>query len=429
MSIANELGKLIGELNQGVNVGTLQFLGGVPDTVSYGGGNFIKQFYDTQFIPHMNYFRKPINEKRAAPKPLLLRDRPRATNRKSVINNRVPVWREKELNKNGYVNWDSFLDERKVMSFDFSKPSPGNELTIKGTGIMILEDPFTNKEKIQRNNLRVIKQGVDLSSLLLGMLGVSPQTNPYLRRLTGFELAKAMKKAGLQVVQNGSWILLKFPDTVGGFLGNMIKKTVHEIKQVGKRIQKGLLDPVRETMKSKIPGVWKTIDKFDRNSGITKSLKKFSGVVEDVTKKYGEVVMRFAIMAAATIAGGPQNAAAASMLLTAADKMSAALSKKERKVLKEVVDVGGNLERIDKTDLKDLTVNLFSNIKNEMVKKKGTEGKNDFQKIINMARNTIEETKVSEQEVKKTVAGIGMTLMPLTQYNSFVLGCVLKGTN
>lgn len=425
MSIAGELGKLIGELNQSSGSGTLHFLGSAP-SVGFGGGNFAKMFYDNYYVPNVKYFRKAIPQKSIRPKPILLRDKPRKASRSTVINNRVPVWKNKELNEKGYINWDSFLDEQKVMSFDFTKPHPEDTLTVSGKGIMVLEDPFTTKQKMQNNNLKIVKEGVDLTSLLLGMIGVCPRSNPYLKRITGFELAKSLKNKGLPVIQQGNWILIKLPETVGGFFGHLIKKVTHEIKQVGKKIQKNILDPVRDWMKSKIPGVWKVIDKFDRNAGITKSLKKFSKTVEDVAKKYGERVINMAIMAAATVAGGPAASMGASMLLKAADTITDQLTKKEKKTLKEVVKVGGELEKIDKTEIKDLTLNLFGKVKNELAQKKGKEGLDDFQKIINMARTTVEETEKTEKEAKKTTAGIGMTIMPLTQYNSFVMGCFLK---
>ena len=224
-------------------------------------------------------------------------------------------------------------------------------------------------------------------------------------------------------------ILIQIPNTVGGFFGHLIKKITHEIKSVGRKIQKHVLDPVREWMKSKIPGVWKTIDKFDRKAGITKSLKKFSGTVEKVAKKYGEMIINTAIVAAASIAGSPAAGQAASMALMAANRITDALTKKEKKTLKQIAKVGGNLEKVDKADLKDLTVNLFGNLKKEMVKKKGKEALDDFQSIINMARDVVKETEETEKETVKTTAGVGMTLMPLTQYNSFVAGCLLKSIN
>jgi hypothetical protein len=415
MGLANEISNLVTELNRGKNVGTIQFLAGVTSN-QCGYGNWAKAFYDTHYIPNLNYFRKEIPLK-----PKLLRDNPRRINKRLMIENTERVG--ESFNVSGYISWDSFLDDGRIMNFDFAKEKPSHGLKPGHFGIVVLEDPLTNKYRSSKDSLiAVLKKSNDLASILLNMIGVCPRMNPFLRRLAGFEIGKQLRQNGLNIIQDGNYIVMETPAVTSGFFGNIIKKAVKAMKSAGSKIQKSLLDPIREWMKSKVPAVWNVVDKFDKGSGFTKTLKKFSKGVEGIALKYGEKVLSMAIMATATVVGGPGASVAAGMLLKVADN----LSNKDKKVLTQIVDAAGQVEKVDKTDMKDLTVNLFSSLKDQMITSTGKEGEVDFDMIMNMAKEAVVKTEKSKEEAKTVVSGVGIGIMPLTQYSSFISGVILK---
>lgn len=311
----------------------------------------------------------------------------------------------KQINKS-YINYDMFLDPSINMSFDFKT---GKIVDTNRPNILILSDPYGDK-----NNFNLMNNRKDLASIISIMFGVCPKRNPLLKRLIGLEIAKNLNNQGYNVNKKDNSVYL----TTSGFFDNIIKKISRSIKSSGKKIEKEILKPIRETLKQNAPEVWEFIDKTDRSLGITNTLKKHSKEIDKISRKYGGMVIEKVITMAAAAYGGPAGSMAASALISVANN----LSEKEKKSLSDVVEKEGNINNIDRYELKNTMSSLFSKIKEGMYKEGGNQGLEDFQRLLDISKDIQSKAVIKSKEL----SGLKADVTPLYGSSWPYLGAFLS---
>lgn len=166
---------------------------------------------------------------------------------------------------------------------------------------------------------------------------------------------------------------------LSGFFGKLIDKTIKATKKTGRKIQKELLDPVRESIKKINPKAWDAIEKFDRKLAFTTNLKGFHKQLEKYTRKYGETAIRLAITIAASYCLTPVGVMAVNALMATLDN----LSEKQVKVLKKA-EQQQPLNPEEQEVLTNIQIENLMKIQDEMLKKPN--GEEDFKKMIEEAK-------------------------------------------
>ena len=344
--------------------GTMQFLAGTRD-VGYYSNDF--QNYRDRFIPDLSVFVEyPIRNK---------------------VFDEIKEFKYKNFNDRGI--WDSFLNN-KVNKYNFET----NKKLDKDDHAFVIFDmnPYAFKD------LHNMKEGLDLASITMVMLGICPKKNPKVRKIIGFELAKALDRTE-KVVKHKNKLMV----TTKGFFDVMIKKAIRQIRKVGKRFEDQVTANVREYLKNKAPGVWKTIDTIDRKVGFTKSMKHWHNEIAKFSQKYGGKIMNMAVIAVATYYGGPAGKMAATALLKVADK----LSEKDKKVLKQVVQESGDLSKVDPNALNQTLFKAFAQLKDKMIKEKGpNQGEKDFSEFLNLSKTMIKEGREKQAQMEKEISQV-----------------------
>lgn len=319
------------------------------------------------------------------------------------------------------IKFDDFLNTNVIDNMLYTPtnhPRRRNIYPEKAIGWMVFSDPAITKPIneakvfyynpfgfVGSNNNPVYKNRGDLASVVCLFNGINPVTNPRLRKIIGFELARLMQRDGCIPHQSrkGLAMLLPTGETVSGLFDKWTKKLVRYVKKVGKKIEKGFTTPIRNYLKEKAPGVWGVIDKIDKKLGVEKTLKKFGGKLTSLAEKYGPKLMEAATNAAVSATAsyvGVDPAMAqkyTQMAIKTADHLS---SGKKDKLLKVAVNAFSETD-INKGDVGEIVGDMLTSVKDQMVSTKGKEGTQDFNSFLNIVQDMYKEGKKEMTKVIK----------------------------
>ena len=343
------------------------------------------------------------------------------------------------------ITFDSFIDPAIVSKLKY-KPSMYNVQPEEAIGWVLFTDPNITKPineakvfyynpfgyaynsqnrygcKYVGNVPHTKPQNPDIIDIAMVMFGVCPKKNPMLKKILAYDLAKNLEKAGIRVDQSGNKLVIHFAPSMftGNIFGKWAKKLVREVRKLGKKFEKSVTSPIRDMLKKKAPGVWGVIDKLDKKLGWNDIVKKYNKTVDVLVKKYGAKLMETAIMSGASYVGANYggniglSGDEVKNLTRATIKVGSGLSSKDKSQLLDVLQNSVNVTDLASGDMKAITGNILTNVKNEMIGQKGTEGEDDWNTFRDTLGSMIKDAKgeakkIFDQNVAPKIAPIART--------------------